>query len=153
VRCAGDAEVARQHAPRVAVEDGETRVAGQRQDRPGGRAADARQLRHRLEAQRELAAVLGADEVCGAVQVAGARVVAEARPQVQHLVDRRSGQRVHVGEACHEALVVRDDGLDLGLLQHDLGDPHAVWRALQLPGQVVAPRAGVPVEKRGCDRG
>ena len=66
----------------------------------------------------------------GALQVAGARVVAEARPQVQHFIDRRRGERRHVGEARHEALVVRDDGGHLGLLQHDLRHPHPIGRAV-----------------------
>ena len=33
--------------------------------------------------------------------------------------------------------IIRDDGGDLGLLQHDLRDPHPVGRALQLPWQFV----------------
>ena len=46
-----------------------------------------------LEAAREFPAVLIADALGGALQVAGARVVAEARPQVQHFVERRGGER------------------------------------------------------------
>src|SRR5256885_13815750 len=33
--------------------------------------------------------------------------------------------------------------------QHDLGHPHAIGCAVLLPGKVVAPVAGVPLEERG----
>jgi hypothetical protein len=82
-----------------------------------------------------------------AVKVAGAGVVTQARPQVQHLIDRRIGQRPHVREALHEALVVGNDGGHLGLLQHDLGNPHPVGAAVLLPGKVVPPVQGVPVDQ------
>ena len=97
---------------------------------------------------RKLAAELVAHAHGRAVQVARARVVAEAGPQMQHVVDRRVGQRAYVGEALHEALVVRNDGRDLRLLQHDLRDPDAVGRAVVLPGKIVAALARVPVQQR-----
>jgi len=36
---------------------------------------------------------------------------------MQHLIDRRIGERAHVGEAAQEALVVAHDGRDLRLLR------------------------------------
>jgi len=97
--------------------------------------------------------MLVAHALCGPVQVTRAGVVPEPRPQVQHLIEPGVGERADVREARHEALVVRDDGRDLRLLQHDLRDPHPVGAALELPGQVVAPGLGMPVEQRGCERG
>ena len=38
----------------------------------------------------------------------------------------------------HEALVVRDHGGNLGLLQHDLGHPYPVGRGVVLPRQIMA---------------
>src|SRR5207248_4374684 len=46
------------------------------------------------------------------------------------------------GERCgrrkpgEEALEIRDDGVDAGLLEHDLADPHGVGLARAAPGQV-----------------
>ena len=49
-----------------------------------------------------------------------------------------SGERGDCREGIQETWEVRLDGRDLRLLQHDLGDPHAVGRARMLPGQVMA---------------
>ena len=63
---------------------------------------------------------------------------------MQHIVQRRRRQRVNVGKACHELLEVGDHRLYLGLLQHDLGNPHRVGGGRVLPGQIPAPVALVP---------
>ena len=57
---------------------------------------------------------------------ARARVVAEARPGLQHLLDRCQGERLHVRPAREKAQIVRRHSLDRGLLQHDLGEPDLV---------------------------
>src|SRR5258707_8428444 len=85
------------------------------------------------------------------MQVARPRVITEPRPQMQHLIHRRIGERAHIREARDKALVVGNHGPDLCLLQHDLGHPYAVGRAVLLPGKVMAPVAGVPLKQRGGD--
>ena len=121
-----------------------TLAAGQRQDRACRRAPDAGQRHHLVECRWKLAAVALHEHLRRALQVAGARVVAEPGPQVQHFVERRRRELAHVGKARDEALVVAGDRSDLRLLQHDLGDPDAVRRAVALPRQVLAPVAFVP---------
>ena len=82
-----------------------------------------------------------------AAQVPRPRVVAQARPEAQHVVEARLAQRAHVGEAGHEALVEGDDGLHLGLLEHDLAHPDGVGIARAAPGEIAGlPR--VPGEQR-----
>jgi hypothetical protein len=54
------------------------------------------------------------------------------------------GQRLHGREALQEARVVVQHGGHLGLLQHHLGQPHAVGVARALPGQVVAAVLALP---------
>ena len=125
----------------------------QREDGPGRGPADARQPLHRLDRVREPPAEFVNDCSRGLVQVAGPRVVAESRPQVQHLVDRRGSQRGDVGETLHEPLEVRDDRGHLGLLQHDLGHPHAIRRGVALPGQVPAPVLHEPRKQSRRDFG
>ena len=50
------------------------------------------------------------------------------------LIERRLGQRVNIGKTLHEALEIRDYGGHLGLLQHDLADPHSVGIGVPAPG-------------------
>ena len=80
----------------------------------------------------------------GAMQITRAGVIAQARPQVQHFVERGRGQTADIGKATHEALVIADHGGDLRLLQHDLRNPDSIGGALALPGQIMAPVARVP---------
>ena len=81
-----------------------------------------------------------------AVQVARAAVVAQAAPQRQHVVQRRGGQRGHVGKALQEARVVVQHRGHLRLLQHDLGQPDAVRVARVLPGQALAAELPAPAQ-------
>ena len=95
------------------------------------------------------------DGLRAGMQVAGARVVAEPGPELQHVVERRGGERRDGREAREEARIVRSDRLHGGLLQHDLGEPDAIRvRPLALGG---APRqhaamAVVPGEQQPPDR-
>jgi hypothetical protein len=103
------------------------------------------QRREPLARARELGAVLGDDRLRGAMQVAGPAVVAEPAPEREHVVERRRGERAHVGKAGDEALEVAEHGRDLRLLQHHLGEPDAV-RIAALPGQPVAAVLALPVD-------
>ena len=60
------------------------------------------------------------------MQISRARVIAEPGPQPEHLLERRRGQRPHVRPARGEAGEIGRDRLHGGLLQHDLGEPHAI---------------------------
>src|SRR5262249_13226259 len=92
-----------------------------------------------------------ADSQRRAMHVARASVVAQARPKMQHFIDGCVGQRAHIGKALHEALIVGNDGGNLSLLQHDLRDPHAIRRAVVLPGQIVTALPAVPLNERVSD--
>ncbi len=65
-----------------------------------GRTSDARQAGDFVERAWEVAAELIADTNRRAMQIAGARVVAEAGPQMQHVVDRRIGERCGASESA-----------------------------------------------------
>src|SRR6266568_5850142 len=81
------------------------------------------------------------------MQVARPRVVPQAAPQREHVVQWRAGERFHVRETREEALVVRDDRRDLGLLQHHFREPDAIRIAGTLPRQVPAPVPGLPADE------
>ena len=79
------------------------------------------------------------------MQISRPRVVAQAGPEPEHLVERRQRECAHSGPTRGEAREIRSNSLDRGLLQHDLGEPHAI-RIGPLAGQC-APRkhTAVPV--------
>src|SRR5690606_23494754 len=100
-------EQSRQHAARVAV-DGRRRLAERDAgDGAGSVFADAGQFAERGGGAGHVALKLLADELRGAVQVAGARVVAEPGPGGEHVVLRRGGEPLEVGEPLEPAFVVR----------------------------------------------
>ena len=57
---------------------------------------------------------------------------------MQDFIHRCGRQGGGIGEAFHEPLEIAKNGRNLGLLQHDLGHPHPVRRAVLLPGQIMA---------------
>ncbi len=83
------------------------------------------------------------------MQIAGAGVVAEPGPQMQHLIERGVCQIGHGRKTRHKALKVGDNGSDLRLLQHHLGEPYFVGCFFSLPGQGFTPVFVVPVQHLG----
>lgn len=107
----------------VAVDDGGGEVEGGTGDGAGGVAADAGEGEDVFVTIREPAVVMFEDELCGPVEVFEAAVVAEAGPEFPELVPAGAGEGGDVGEGLDPVLPVGDDGVDAGLLEHDLGDP------------------------------
>ena len=60
------------------------------------------------------------------VQTAGSGVIAKALPLQPHLLKRRRGQRINGGKHLHPTLPIGQNHLQLGLLQHHLGNPDAI---------------------------
>nr|AAO59965.1 GreA [uncultured bacterium] len=137
-------ECSGQHPFDVAIEDGHPLAEAERGDGCRGGAPDTGQRGQHLAAARELAAMLHHHRLRTAVQVARAAVVAQAAPEREHVVQRRRGQRLHVGKTLQEPGVVVDHGDHLRLLQHHLGQPHAVRVLCALPGQPVAAMLPLP---------
>src|SRR6266478_1744175 len=76
------------------------------------------------------------DLLRGFLQMARATVIPETRPEEQHFLLRRSGERVNVREALQKSFVVRNGGGDAGLLEHDFRKPDAVGIFRSPPRQV-----------------
>src|SRR5262249_16125881 len=86
----------------------------------------------------------------GAPQIAGARVVAQAAPQREDVV---LGGGLQIGdrrESRLESLVVRNQRLGAGVLQHDFGDPDPIGVGGAAPGKIAVP-AAVPRGQRAPD--
>ena len=82
------------------------------------------------------------------MQIAPTAVVTQTRPPVQHFVGGGNGQRDYIREGRNEAVKLTLDGGDLGLLQHNLGDPNAVGGWILLPRQILAAVCFPPAQQR-----
>jgi hypothetical protein len=142
-------EEAGQHPFDVAVEDGGADVHADGGDGSGGGAAYTGQFGQLFDTTGKFATVLFCDYFGAGMQVASAGVVAEAGPEVQYFVLVGIGEGRNIREALHETFVIGDDGADLGLLQHDFGDPDPVGANVLLPWQVFAAVLVIPVEYAG----
>ena len=60
------------------------------------------------------------------MEVSGPTVISQPLPRLQDLVGFGSSKSLERGEPPHPALVVSEDGLDAGLLEHELGDEHPI---------------------------
>ncbi len=85
-------------------------------------------------------------DLCRLKHVAATPVVTEALPEREHLLLGRFGERAYVRETQHPRLVVREDGSDGRLLEHDLADPDLIRVGGPAPGEV-ALFSVVPVEQ------
>ena len=74
----------------------------------------------------QTAAELSHDLPGGLVQVPGAGIVAQPFPQLEHIVERRGGQRLDGGKTFYESSKIWYNCNHLRLLQHDLADPDAI---------------------------
>jgi hypothetical protein len=82
---------------------------------------------------REFAPVLVQNHACGALQVSSPAVVSQPSPSRQDGGFGRFGQGPNIGKLPQEALIVGKNGPNLGLLQHDLGNPDPVGRRMGAP--------------------
>ena len=94
--------------------------------------------------------MLGDDLAGDGMQSDGAQVVSEALPGSDRIGTRGARQRVCGRKTLEPGVPPGDDAIDLGLLQHHLGDQNRVRVARTPPGQV-ARTGGVPVEQAPLD--
>ncbi len=74
----------------------------------------------------------------GCVQIARPRVIAEALPRVEDVIFRSPSKRREIGEAAEPLIIIRDNGGNLGLLEHKLGDEDSVGIASLTPRELAA---------------
>lgn len=133
----------------VSVNDGGAAIEGNGGDRTGRAAADSGQSQERLDGIGDAAGVVGDDAASGGVEVSRAGVVSQAGPESEDPVERSGGEPADGGEAAQEALIVGNDGGDLGLLEHGFGEPDGVRITGASPGQI-AVMAVEPFQERAC---
>ncbi len=95
--------------------------------------------------------MFGDDSFSTAVEVAATAVIAQPGPVLQNIIERGRGECRQVRETLQETLVIRNNGIDLRLLQHDFRNPDAIAVAALLPGQIMAASLIMPAEQ-GCGK-
>ena len=137
-----------QHPQDVAVHGGDGDPKGDGGHRAGCVAPHPGELQKGIEVGGDHASVMLHDGAGGLLQVTDAAIVAQPLPELEEggLVGIR--QRLHGGEGGEEAVEVGLDRLGAGLLEHDLGDQHAVGVGGLPPGEIAAVVA-VPVQTEG----
>ena len=146
----GRGEEAHDDAQHVAVDGGAMLAEGDGGDGACRVATDAGQRKQIVEARGQLAAMIAADDSRGILQMARTAVVAEAFPELHQHVLIGLSERAHVGQRGDKALEVWLDRFDARLLQHDFGNPHAIWRGALAPRQA-ALFAVEPAQERHGD--
>ena len=112
------------HPLDIGVDHHRRLAKGDRGDRRGGVGADPGQAEQPRLARGK--AARGRDRPRAGDQIARAGIIAKPGPFAEHVLVARRGKGVDARPARDEALEARPDGGDRGLLQHHLGQPHAV---------------------------
>jgi len=90
------------------------------------------------------------DNSSGGVQIARPCVITEALPRVEDVIFRSSSQRGEMGKTAEPLIIIRDNGGNLGLLEHELGDEDGIGIASLAPGEG-APVTAIPTKKRATE--
>jgi len=75
-------------------------------------------------------------------------IVTQTGPGFEHFGQGGLSQRGQGGKKFQEAVKIREDRFDPGLLQHELRNHNPIRIRLLPPGQI-SPVTGIPTEKRG----
>src|SRR5205823_2849736 len=87
---------------------------------------------------RKSAAVSSVHDFSGCMQIARPRVVAETLPRVEDVTFRSPSHRAKIRKAAEPLIIIRDNGGNLGLLEHELGDENGIGIARVTPGKIPA---------------
>jgi len=131
-------EDAGENAGDVCFDDRDRSVEGERGDGVCRITANSGKLLNRSRVSRKSAAVFFEDGDGGRPEIAGARVVTEPLPGVKNVMFRGGGERGKIREPDEPFIIIREDGRDLGLLEHELGDENRVGIGGAAPGKIAA---------------
>ena len=137
---------ARQNASSVGFDNRNWLIKGERRDGIGRVTTDTGQLPDWREIARKSASMAMLDGFRNRMQVAGSRVIAEALPRVEDVTFRSLGQGGEIWEAAEPLIIIRDNGGNLSLLEHELGDEDGVGIASLAPREGAA-MAAIPAKQ------
>src|SRR5262249_18698198 len=113
---------------------------------------DSGKLSHSLDFPREISAKSINKRFCCGMKIPGTSVITEALPRAKHLVFRSARQRSEIRKPAQPLVIIRDDGGDLRLLEHELGHKDRVRIASPAPGKI-ATMSVIPSKKRATKNG
>lgn len=146
-RVFADGKKAGEDANDVAVQNRRGLVEGDAANRAGGVAANSGQRENFVVGFRKSPVVHGHYFPGGFVHIAHAGVIAQSFPKLMDLFGSCPGQGLDGWQSLHPALPIGDDGFDLGLLEHDFGNPDGVSVAGATPREI-AGILGKPIKER-----
>ena len=133
-----EVEESGQNAPHVSIHGGHNLPVGDARDGTRAVLADPRQRLETPGVLRKHPAEPIPHDQGRAPKIPGPRIIAESFPCLQHGLYVRLRKILHRGKALHPPVVIRNRGLYTRLLEHDLGDPDAVWLPTRSPRKVTA---------------
>src|SRR5882724_3772503 len=139
-------ESAPQHPGDVGIDCWHRLLVGERGNGASRVWTNARELDQLFRYVRQLATVVPTDYARERVEIRSPGIVAEAIPSLSYCAGPRARQRFEIRETFQEPRIVLRHAGDLRLLQHELGDEHAVRIAGAAPRQI-ARGAGPPGEQ------
>ncbi|HEX3421674.1 MAG TPA: hypothetical protein VHT01_10605 [Candidatus Udaeobacter sp.] len=107
---------------------------------------------HLIDRLRKTSAISIHNRLCCSVEISRASVIAEALPRVQDLVLGGPSKRVEIWKRTQPVVIIRDDGGDLRLLEHELGNEDCVWIDRSAPREVAA-MAAIPTRQTTAKSG
>ncbi len=136
----------------VSVEGSNRLVEGQAGHGPGGVRTEAREAEKFLLRPGDFSAQIPADGLRRPVKIPGPRVISQSGPGLKNLLPRGTGQISQCWEKGQEALVIGDDRLHPGLLEHELRDQDPVRVPIPAPGELSS-MGRIPPEKSPLESG
>jgi len=137
---------ARQNASSIGFDNRNWLIKGERGNGIGRITPDTGQFTDCREIARESASMVMLDGFRNRMQIASSRVIAEALPRVQDVTFRSPDQGGEIWEAAEPLIIIRDNGGNLSLLEHELGDEDGVGIASLAPGKGAA-MAAIPIRQ------
>lgn len=125
-----------EHPRHVGVHRGHSSFVREVGHGTGRVASDARQSGEQFRSARDISVVFVDDRAGQLMKMCRPTVVAESLPCFSDAVRARPGKSLDRGEPSDESRIEIDDARDLCLLQHELGDDHAIRIARSSPRQV-----------------
>ena len=122
----------------VGFHDGRGFIERESGDGVCGIAADPRKIPNRLQLPRKAAAMFFHHSDGRSAEITSTGVIAKTLPGVQNILFGSGCQSGIIGETPQPLFIIRDDGGDLRLLEHELGDEDGVRIVGVTPGKVAA---------------
>lgn len=142
---------ARQNASSVGFDNRNWLIKGERRDSIGCVTTNTGQCTDGCEIARKSASMAALDDFRNRMQIASSRVIAKSLPRVEDVTLRSPGQGGEIWEAAEPFIIIRDNGGNLSLLEHELRNEDGVRIASLAPGQGAA-MAAIPTQKRAMER-